>query len=255
MPGSTLTPWLVESIVRLGACLPFEQVPALVAHFTGVTVSVETARRLTEAAGAVQVTRETVAAAHLTRTLPAPPVGPPVQLVSVDGAMVPLVGGEWAEARTLAIGTVTVGTDGTPATSALSSCARLTDAAAFADLAIVETHRRGTTTAGTVVAVADGATSCQSFVDLQRPNAVRILDFPHAVEHLGMVAQAVFGAGSAAASEWLGVQAHALRHGAEETVLAELARLTGVTAGNLEARTVCAQVLAYLTTRREQIRY
>ncbi len=228
------------------------------ARFTGVTVSVETARRLTEAAGAVQGARETAAAARLSRTSAAPPGGPPggppVQLVSVDGAMVPLVGGEWAEARTLAIGTVTGEAGGPPATGALSYCSRLTDAAAFADLAIVEARRRGTATAGTVVAVADGATRRQSFVDLHRPDAVRVLDFPHAVEHLGTAAQAACGAGSAAASEWLGLQAHALRHGAQEAVLAELARLTGATTGTPEARATCAQVLAYLTARREQIR-
>lgn len=38
--------------------------------------------------------------------------GPAVQQVSVDGAMVPLVGGEWAEVKTLAIGTVQVDSGG-----------------------------------------------------------------------------------------------------------------------------------------------
>jgi len=78
-----------------------------------------------------------------------------------------------------------------------------------------ETHRRGTTTAGTVVAVTDGRLWCQGFIDFHRPDAVRILDFPHAVE----LAQRVFGPGTEAASEWLGIQRHALRHGQEETVL------------------------------------
>jgi hypothetical protein len=255
LPGGALTPWLVESVVRLGACVPFEQVPSLLAHFTGVAVGVETARRLTEAAGTAQVARETAALTHLAQALPEPPAGSPVQQLSVDGAMVPLVGGIWAEVRTLALGTATAGADGAATTTDLSYFSRLTDAATFGDLATIETHRRGTTTAGTVVAVTDGATWCQGFVDLHRPDAVRVLDFPHAVEHLGTVAQAVFGAGSAPASEWLGLQAHALRHGAEETVLAELARLAEPTGLDEEVRAVCAQVRDYLTTRRAQIRY
>lgn len=89
-----VTPWLVASVVWLGTLLPFAQVPPLLAHFTGVTLSAETVRRLTEAAGAAQVVRETVAVTILEQTVPDPPVGPPVQLLSVDGAMVPLVAGD-----------------------------------------------------------------------------------------------------------------------------------------------------------------
>ncbi len=96
---------------------------------------------------------------------------------------------------------------------------------------------------------------CQGFIDLHRPNAVRILDLPHAVGQLGTVAQAVFGAGTAAASDWLGTQAHALRHGQEAQVLAELTRLAGRPDLRPERQAICLRVLAYLTTRREQIRY
>ena len=79
-----------------------------------------------------------------------------MQLLSVDGAMVPLVAGVWAEVKTLAVGAVVAGADG-PRTTALSYFSRQTDAATFGLLATGETHRRGITTAGTVVAVADGA--------------------------------------------------------------------------------------------------
>lgn len=255
MPGSSLTPWLVESIVRLGACLSFAQVPALLAHFTGVTIGVETARRLTEAAGAAQITVETAAVADLERTLPDPPAGPPVQRLRVDGAMVPLVAGEWSEAKTLAVGTVTVAADGTATTRELSYFSRLTDAATFGRLATGETHRRGTATVGTVVAVVDGAPWCQGCLDLHRPDAVRILDFPHAVAHLGQVAEAICGAGTAAARDWLGRQARALRHGQEGQVLDELARLTARTDRGAEAQRVSGQSLHYLTVRQDQIRY
>jgi hypothetical protein len=189
------------------------------------------------------------------RALPDPPPGPAVQQLSVDVAMVPLVGGSWAEVKTLALGTVTPVPDGESTTTALSYFSRLTDADTFGRLATIETDRRGTTTAGTVVAIVDGADWCQGFIDLHRPDAVRILDLPHAVEHLGAVAQAVFGAGTAAASDWLGTQAHALRHGHEAQVLAALTHLAGRPDLRLEAQAVCTRVLAYLTTRRAQIRY
>jgi len=211
-------------------------------------------RRLTEAAGAAQVAVETAVVVALERTLPEGPCGPAVQLLSVDGAMVPLVGGVWAEVKTLAVGEVVPGGDG-PRTTALSYFSRLTDAEAFGRLATGEMHRRGTTTAGTVVAVSDGAAWCQGFVDLHRPDAVRVLDFPHAVAHLGAAAQAVFGPGTAAGSDWLGHQAHALRHGAEAAVIAALADVAAVPALGAEARDVVAGVAGYLGTRQDQIRY
>lgn len=255
LPGRHLTAGLVAGIVRLGALLPFGQVPALIAHVTGVTVSAETVRRLTEAAGAAQVAHDTAAVMRIERDLPTPPRGPAVQLLSVDGAMVSLVGGIWTEVKTLAIGTV-VPDPTDPAqvrTAEFSYFSRLDEAASFTRLATIETQRRGTETAQTVVAVVDGAEWCQGFIDHQRHDAVRVLDFAHAMGYLGQVAQALFGAGTAAASDWLGQQAHALRHGQEETVLSHVARLTAT--GSDEAREVTAPTHAYLHRRLEQIRY
>ena len=257
---TSLTPHILEGLIRLGAALPFEQVPDLLAFFTGVAVSVETVRRWTEAAGAVQLDRETAALAEVVRTLPTSPAGPPVQQLSADGAMAPLVGGEWAEVKTLVVGSVTPTADG-PRATALSYCARLADAATFSWQVTLETHRRGTATAGTVVAVQDGADWVQSLVDLQRPDAVRILDFAHAIGHLGEVAQAVFGAGTVAASEWLGQQAHALRHDDPAVVLADLAELAGAACDGrypnaaASAGQVIEDCLGYLGSRRAQIRY
>jgi len=255
LPGLHLTPILIEGLVRLAALAPFEQVSPLLAHFTGVAVDAETVRRLTEAAGSAQVARETAAVERIERLLPTPPAGPAVHLLSVDGAFVPLMGGGWAEVKTLVLGTIGPAAND-PAqtrTTELSYFCRLTDAADIARLATVETQRRGTETATTVVAVVDGAQWCQGFIDHQRHDAVRILDFAHAVEHLGQVAQACFGSGTAAASEWLGQQAHALRHGNEAQVLACLAELA--TSGPAEARELARATGAYLTTRCEQIRY
>lgn len=255
MPGHRLTPAIVAGIVRLGVLLPFAQVPPLIAHFTGVSVSVETVRRLTEAAGAIQEACDTAAVAQIERTLPDPPAGPAVQLLSVDGAMVSLVDGTWREVKTLALGTVMPASDPTAPiqTHDLSYFSRLTDAVSFTRLATVETQRRGTETARTVVAVVDGAEWCQGFIDHQRHDAVRILDFAHALAHLSTVAQAWFGPGTPEASEWLGQQAHALRHGQEATVVTRLAAL--VTSGSGEAREVAHATQAYLSSRLDQIRY
>jgi hypothetical protein len=253
LSGSPLTPWLRESLVLLGTSVPFAQAADLLHHFTGVRVGAETVRRLTEAAGAAQTALETELVAELERTLPDEPSGSAVLLLSVDGAMAPLVGGEWAEVKTLALGVVTADAAG-PRTTALSYFSRLSDAATFARLATVETHRRGTSAAGTVVAVTDGARWCQGFIDWHRPDAVRVLDFPHAVEHLGTVAQSLFGPGTAVGSEWLGVQAHRLRHGQETAVMTALAERAAAER-RPEVRAVLEGTRAYLAARADQLHY
>jgi hypothetical protein len=261
LPG-VLSPTLAEGVTRLAAWMPFARAAEQVAFFWRARPSEATVRRHSEAAGAAYVAVQTAAVARLEREAPPAPPGPPVQLLSADGAMVPLVRGEWAEVKTLAIGTVGAPRWDAPAgewvvpTTDLSYFARLTDAATFSRLALVETHRRGTETAGVVCAVADGAEWVQGLLDAHCPDAVRILDVPHAVEHLATAAQAAFGVGTAAAAAWLAAQAHDLKHGDPTTVLAGLAARPPTTAPNPAAATAPRDAtLGYLTGRWAQIQY
>lgn len=266
LPGH-LTPSLVESVVRLSTWMPFLPAAKMVGAFTKVDLSAPTARRLTERAGQAYVEIQTAQVDALERKLPASPAGPPVQQVSVDGAMVPLRHKEWAEVKTLVIGTVTRREEGKVHATELSYFSRLTDAESFTRLATVETHRRGTEKAGQVCAVADGADWEQGFFDVQCPGAVRILDWGHAAAYVVKAAQAVFGAGTAATSQWLETQLYELRHGDPQTVLKALRTLLGAgtapaeeTTGeeaplSEEVRAVVAGSLAYLEKRQEQIQY
>lgn len=260
LPGG-LTPSLVEGLVRLGAWLPFAPAAALLAHFSKVPVAEATARRRTEQAGAAYVEVQTAEVEALERELPAAPEGPAVQQLSVDGAMVPLVGGRWGEVKLLAIGTVgaPVWDDGewVAHTGELSYFGRMAEAEVFGRLATVETHRRGTERAGRVCAIMDGAEWQQGFVDLHRPDAVRILDFPHAAEYVAEAGQAVLGAGTETTARWLAERLHELKHGQEQAVLGVLAELRQrvATAGLGEALEVVETSLGYLEKRREQLRY
>ncbi len=147
--------------------------------------------------------------------------------MSVDGAHIPLVGGEWAEVKTLVIGVVQppkVVRETVIGTAEHTYFSRLTDSDTFQRLALVETQRRGVETAGDVGFVTDGSEWLQKFADHHRADAVRILDFPHAGEHLAPVGQVRFGEGSAEAQSWLKTQLHALKHDGPTTVVAEVAR-------------------------------
>ena len=192
-PGEC-SPSLAEGATRLGTWVPFERLPAMLDRFTGTPLSASTIQRVTEAAGAAAVAVQTQVVARLERDLSAPPAGPAVLQVSVDGAMVPLRGqGEWAEVKTLAIGEVAPPIleqgERVVHTQQLSYFSHLTDSTTFERLALGEVQRRGVDNARRVTAVMDGALWLQTFVDLHCPAAVRILDFPHAVAYISAMGE------------------------------------------------------------------
>jgi hypothetical protein len=267
LPGD-LSPRALEALVLLGTWMPFARAAECLERLVQVGISPATARRQTEAAGAAYVAVQTAELERLEREVPAPPTGPAVQLVSADGAMVPLVHGLWAEARTLAVGTVrrepkvadgqsgAGGRRGQVHARELSYFSRLVDHGTFSRQATVELHRRGTETAGVVVGVMDGAVWLQRFLDRHRPDAVRVLDFPHAVEHLAKAAEATWGGGTPVANAWTSAQADALKHGAPSAVLVALGELPVEHAAQpAKAQQVRDQTFAYLEQRLEQIQY
>ncbi len=56
--------------------------------------------------------------------------------------------------------------------------------------------------AHTVVAVQDGALWIQSFIDYHCPQAVRVIDFAHALEYVATVGRAIHGTETAAFKQW-----------------------------------------------------
>lgn len=233
--------------------MPFGQVPALLALICGVSVSRSSVRRITKAAGQALVTLEEAEAQRICPTQPVSPASSPCQQVSVDGAMVPLVGGEWREVKTMVIGEVATGNAGQ--TGQLSYLSRIGEADRFAELATGELHRRGTFSAETVVAVADGAVWCQQFYAYHLPDAIRILDFPHAAEHLSRVAHACFGPGPEG-QDWAKTQRDRLLAGDAEAVCQAVSELPATQAPNpAEASVVRRQVEGYLRERLPQLAY
>jgi len=237
--------------------MPFEKAAELLAAFTRVGVSEFSARQMSEAAGEAQVALQTEEVERLEREAPPGPEGPEKQLLSADGVFVPLVGGEWAEVKTLVIGEV-----GEPVQEKgewvvhsrhLSYFSRLAEADSFARLALVETHRRGVEKAGQVGAVLDGAEWLQRFVDWHRPDAVRILDFPHAGGYVGKIGQGTLGADSPELAAWLKSQLHQLKHVGPDGVLAGLREMVQQHPSSEALQLPGA--LAYLEKRREQMQY
>jgi hypothetical protein len=249
------TPSVYEGMTRLGAWMPFERAVKELRYFWQVTATAPTLRRQAEAAGAAYVQVQDHEVERLEREVPLAPPGPDKQFLSVDGAMVPLVGGEWVEVKTLAVGEVEppVQHQGETViqTRDMSYFSRLTDAKTFQRLALVETHRRGVETAKQVGAVTDGSEWCQGFVDFHRPDAVRILDFPHAGEHLAQVGQAVWGEGTPTVQTWLTDQLHHLKHDGPVAVLAGVRQLES----EHPDQSAIPEHLAYLEKREPHMQY
>ncbi len=230
--------------------MPFEPARELLQDLLGIQVSKATARRATldtgEAALAVCEAQEQC----LKREVPQAPAGAGKQLLSADGAMVHLVGGEWVEVKTLVLGEVSRNKRGEICTQQLSSFSRLCEAGRFTEAALVETHRRGVERAREVGAVQDGAEWLQGLVDYHRADAVRILDFAHAAEYVNEIGQAVQAAGGRLPALWLDGVLHRLKHQGPERVLKHLNWL----AARYPSPSI-QEKLAYLQKREAHMQY
>jgi hypothetical protein len=254
LPSTALLPHAHQTLVRLGAKMPFEEARAELQETLGIQVSDSTVRRLTLQAGAMteQIQTEQAQAQGSSR-FPLPHEEPAERMaMGSDGGMVPLRGGVWAEVKTLVIGEVLApkGKETTARTRTHSYFSRLTDAATFADLASIEIERRGVERAKAVCAVQDGAQWLQGFVDGHRHDAVRILDFAHAAEYLGQVAEQAQQVGHPLPKPWLSVLLHQLKHHGPSRVLAHLERLE-----QRRSLSSLTDALRYLSKREAQMQY
>ena len=180
-----------ESLARLSTWMPFARASAEFTWFTGGHVHRETARCLTERAGAAAVTVTEQATDAWEASSQEPPPGPETFVFHVDGAFVPLVGGTWGEVKTVSVGEVIPldtpkpsRRDQTSTTVNLTTFSRMTDSTTFANQALDEPQRRGIETAGRGGAGGDGAEWIQGFIDFHHTDAVRILDFAHAAAYV-----------------------------------------------------------------------
>jgi len=247
------TPRLVEQIARLGtSCISFGEARDLLRDLLGVELTTDTVRRITETSGRHAAAIERAEAAVLTKTLarPAAALVDRLQQVSVDGAMVPLVGGKWEEVKCVVIGRVTQ-TGAGPKAVDLSYFARLAEADRFIAEARGEMHRRGTEQAREVVAITDGAEWIQRYLDEHCPSALRIIDWTHAAGYLRAAGQALFGIATPDCLAWAKTQLDLLWEGKAESVVAEL---TGLEEDSERLKPI-REARHYLEKRLDMLRY
>lgn len=90
----------------------------------------------------------------------------------------------------------------------------------------------------------------QGFVDGHRQDAVRLLDFAHAAEYVGRIAEQATLGGSHLTRFWLPVILHQLKHHGPDRVIAHLERLE-----HRWSLPSIGEALRYFRTRRAQMNY
>jgi hypothetical protein len=235
--------------------MPFAHAAQLLSRFFQVSVSESSAQRLTEAIGIAYEAVQVAEVERIERDWPEVEHGPDKLLLSLDGAFVPLLHGEWAEAKTLVIGEVGQPTmvEGKTvvSTHSLSYFSRIAEAEQFQRLTFGELYRRQIETAEQVASVSDGAEWIQGFIDFHTPSARRILDFPHAAQRICQIGEAVLGAEHASLAAWRTRQLHQLKHDGPQVALESLRTFA---AAHLSVPLV-AENLAYLEKRQAQMQY
>lgn len=227
LPNHRFSPQVEVLAARLGSTVDFAEATALLDLAVGVPMGATTLRRCTYAAGTAALAVEAAALAQVMQT-PARAAQPPAVLqVSLDATKVPLVGGGWTDVKLAVFADLTPGPphdDGAPTLvpQTTSYVARWEPAAQFGQTITLEAQRRGIDEAAVVVSPNDGAEWIQGNLDLIAPQAIRVLDFPHAVEHLGVLAALVYGEGSAEAGRWVAAHRQVLHEQGGDDLFAAL---------------------------------
>jgi hypothetical protein len=119
-----------------------------------------------------------------------------------------------------------------------------------------EAQRRGLGRAQVIYLVMDGAVWLWDLAEDRFKTAVKTLDFHHAREHLHAVAEALHGAGSDAAQEWLEGMLRGLRNGKEIQVVCGLEELLKSQAERTaENQETISREVSYFRDHREHLHY
>jgi len=244
----------------------YEEAAAILNTFTGLELESRSFHRLIN-----RLTPELSAA--LPTLEPATDPKPiPILYVENDGTGVPIRREELsgrkgkqadgsARTREAKLGSVftqtTTDEDGNPMRDpgSTSYVGTLGDCRASGEQLRAEAIRRGLAQAGVVVFLGDGAAWIWENARLYFPTAIQILDFYHAVEHLGELARALYGDSEFAAAQQ-NLWATELKLSDSKGILDQAERLLAANPGLEEARRETAlREIAYFTTHIERTRY
>lgn len=189
--------------------------------------------------------------------------------VAMDGTGVPMVARETAgrkgkdnngvaHTREAKLGCVftqtTTDKDGHPVRDQDSTTytGAIEDARQFGKRIYAEAVRRGMRQATEVVVLGDGAPWIWNIGEMYFYGATQIVDLYHALQHVSELAQVVYGASSAKATQWAQVGHQQLRQGQIEALIAGIDRLRP---RSEETKAAACNAAEYFEKNRERMRY
>ncbi len=260
LDNTGLSGGLQNAFCRAVGWMAFEEARAFLTSFHYPEVPASTARRLTLQIGQ-ELRRQQEERRKESWQQTAPPASeqaePPERLyISMDGTKIHLTRG-WSEIRLGAVYETEAvrQKDGSvvPRTVRPTYLPFRGDVEAFGQLVYLEAARRGLEDAGEVIILGDGAEWIWRQARHICPEAVCIVDWWHATEHLWEAAKALFGEGSVAAQEWERAREAELWDGQVEKVLAALRQALPTATG--DALQAVQEEITYFTNQRNRMRY
>ena len=249
MAGYPVTPTTGRTAVEEAAERPYQQAVRHLADGHAIRVGKELLENLTKTVGDywLMQDRRTFESARAVRTSPAAEISAEGCLVFSDGVMVHS-DGAWHEAR---VGTVRCQTqDGR---EFKSSIARLCGVEEFGQDLWRHACRLGYRGASVTAFLGDGSHWLWNLADRHFQRAVKIVDFWHVCEHVGMCAAAFFEEGTEQTRRWSLEVCGALRAGDVATALKQVEGLHP--RSSKKRRQEKHALVTYLTNNRDRMDY
>jgi len=208
--GTGLSPGVRKLLSEAGAALTFDEGAGFIRKFAGLTVTDKAVERISEGTGRDMMVQEDGTVRDMMRGEEAEcEPGAEKLYIACDGTGVPVLKketegrpgkGEDGEAKTreVKLGCVftqtAVNSDGEPVRDPYSSTyvGRIESADDFGPRLYAEAVRRGAEKSGQVICIGDGAPWIWNTAAQHFPNAVQIVDFYHAREHLETLGKKIY---------------------------------------------------------------
>jgi len=188
---------------RLASMIPFGDVSLELRELCGIVLSGDTAWRIAESMGKrIKNERHEREQEVLSGGVEAPDTAPGRLYIGIDGAHVPMYDGSYHEAKCgIVYQTVEKGDKSQISNAKYTATLQRTEA--FGDQVYALAFDQGVENADELACLGDGATWIWNSFSHHYPDAVQILDYYHATEHLDDVAKAWYGEDSDRAKCWL----------------------------------------------------
>jgi hypothetical protein len=236
----------------LGSEMPYRAGSELLKELTGQDVAVSQFERVIgEVGGDFEACEERAMKRSLKGRGEVSSESPEDLYVCVDGAMV-REDEEWRECKLGAVLDAVVDEQGEPRVGKTSYQAGVWDADELGQRVYHEARRRGSELAGRLVVLGDGARWIWNQSGHHFPDAIEIIDWYHACEHLWEVGREFYGDGTDRCCRWVEAQKDFLKEDRVEVVLRNIEKLRPGTKRQTDLRRTN---LTYFDGNRERMRY